>query len=57
MAVKVQRGFDRFNLKPTINQSYQQKRNAMAKEVLEHKTFDPSELNHKDQMSDPTPAR
>ena len=31
----------------------------MAKEVLERKTFDPSELhhNHKDQMSDLTRAR
>ena len=31
----------------------------MTKEALEHKTFDPGELNHnhKEKMSDPTRAR
>ena len=59
VAIKVQRGFLRFNFKSIINRYYKQKRNAMAKEVLERMTFDPSELNrnHKEQMSDPTRAR
>ena len=59
VAIKVQRGFLRFNFKSIINRYYKPKRKAMAKEVLERMTFDPSELNrnHKEQMSDPTRAR
>ena len=43
VAIKVKGGFHRFNFKSIINRYCKQKRNAMAKEVLERKTFDPSE--------------
>ena len=59
VAIKVQRGFDRVNFKSIINRYCKQKRKALAKEVLERMTLDPSELhhNHKEQMSDLTRAR